>query len=160
MEYWQGGDAMGLKTIKTNDTFFAKAEIEVTEAAHAKLDLQRIVGKLDVIVEDVEDYTVNIRNEATGYMFSTEKSFGKVEDEFYYLDSKKGPISVYVLRTNVPLYIVIAYGRAQSQQRELEVPIQKNKRTVVRGKMRNAVANSFSVTINDKWLPDTDIVEL
>lgn len=161
MEYLQGGSAMSEKRYKTSDTFFAKLDFTVEEAEQATLELKRIVGKLEIAVEDVKDYWVNIRNEATGYMFKDEVSFGRVDDELYTVKSSDGPISVYIMQTNDPLWLVIGYGGALSQQRNVRVPIEKNKRTIVRGKMLNPVGNNgFSVTIDDKWISEPNIVEL
>ncbi len=158
MQYWQPSFTMGDKQYKTDDTFFARQLITVQDPQQISMELQRIVGKLEVIVDDLENFTVDVDNEATGYMFSSESSFGNIDNDQYRISNADGPISIYILRTDKPLTIEISYGNAVSQKRRMNVPIYKNKRTIVRGKMINPVVNSFSVTINDKWLPDPELV--
>lgn len=159
MQYWQPNFTMADKHYKTDDTFFARQTITVGVIPQSmSIELQRIVGKLEVIVEDLENFTVDVDNEATGYMFNTESSFGTIDDEQYRVSSADGPISIYILRTDKPLGIEISYGTAVSQKKTLNVPIYKNKRTIVKGKMLNPVINNFSVTINDTWLTEPEIV--
>jgi len=158
MEYWQPGFSMGDKRYKTDDTFFAKQLIVVKDPQQITMELQRIVGKLEVIVDDLENFTVDVDNEATGYMFNSESSFGTIDNDQYRISNANGPISIYILRTDKPLAIEISYGSAVSQKKSLNVPIYKNKRTIVRGKMINPIVNSFSVTVNDKWLPEPELV--
>ena len=113
--------------------------------------LQRIVGKLEVIVEDVDQYVVTIPSDATGYQFSSQLSFGKSGEVI--VDNSKGPISVLVLRTDKVLNIEIAGG---GKAKIMSVPIFKNQRTIVRGKLLAPASKvGFNVSVNTKWLPDS-----
>ena len=107
-----------------------------------------------MIVEDVDQYKVTIPNDATGYLFSSEMSFGNSEEGYAkVVDNSKGPISVLVLRTDRPLNIEIS---GAGQTRELSVPIFKNQRTIVRGKLLAPASRvGFNVSVNTKWLPDS-----
>lgn len=158
MQYWQPNSSMADKHYKTDDTFFARLSITVDDPQQITMELQRIVGKLEVIVEDLENFTVDVDNEATGFIFASESSFGTIDNDQYTISNANGPISIYILRTDKPLAIEISYGNAVSQKRRMHVPIYKNKRTIVRGKMFNPVVNSFSVTVNDKWIPEPELV--
>lgn len=157
MQYWQPNFTMADKHYKTDDTFFARQLVTVGVPQHITMELQRIVGKLEVIVEDLENFTVDVNNEATGYMFNSESSFGTIDNDQYRVNSADGPISIYILRTDKPLNIEISYGNAVSQKKTMDVPIYKNKQTIVKGKMLNPVISSFSVTINDTWLTEPEI---
>lgn len=160
MEYWQPNQGMGDKRHQTSDTFFANTRVVVDGTEPITMNLKRIVGKLEVQVDDVKDYWVNIRNEATGYIFNSGTSFGRVDDELLVVRSSDGPISVYIMQTKEPLSIVLAYGNALSQQRTMSVPIEKNKRTLIRGNILNPTTNGFTITVDDKWIPEPNIIEL
>ncbi|EDM34893.1 hypothetical protein PBAL39_00135 [Pedobacter sp. BAL39] len=161
MEYWQPNSTMGDKHYKTDDTFFGKRSITVGSGTSQQVivQLKRIVGKLEVIVEDVETFTLDVDNEATGYMFDSEKSFGIIDNDQFQITNENGPISLYILRTDQPLRIELSIGTNLSSRRELTVPIYKNKRTIVKGNLFTPIPHSFSVSIDDQWLPDTAVVD-
>lgn len=114
---------------------------------------------MEVIVEDVETFTLDVDNEATGYMFDSEKSFGVIDNDQFQITNENGPISLYILRTDQPLRIELSIGTNLSSRRELTVPIYKNKRTIVKGNLFTPIPHSFSVSIDDQWLPDTAVVD-
>ncbi|WP_449437204.1 hypothetical protein [Pedobacter steynii] len=60
------------------------------------------------------------------------------------------------MRTEKPILIEIRGGGVRKM---MNVPIYRNKRTIVKGKLLvPSTSTSFSVTINDKWLIDTAVV--
>jgi hypothetical protein len=154
MEYEQPSELMGEKFNKTDDTFFTTKLYTIDRDMNINFVLQRIVGKLEVIVEDMTNYAVTIPNDATGYRFSPELSFGKSEEgHAKRVDNSKGPISVLVLRTDKALNIEISGG---GKTKEMAVPIFKNQRTIVRGKLLAPASKvGFTVSVNTKWLPDS-----
>jgi len=154
MEYEQPTELMGEKHNKTDDTFFISKLYTIDRNMDINFELQRIVGKLEVLVEDVKEYTLTIPHDATGYLFSSQSSFGKSEEgHAKQMDNSKGPISLLVLRTDKALNIEIS---GAGKTKELAVPIFKNQRTIVRGKLLAPSAKtSFVVSVNTKWLPDS-----
>jgi len=157
MQYWQPNQSPSEKLYKTDDTFVATIMNTINANQTINLNMDRIVGKLEVIVEDVANYEVDVNNEATGYLFAAKTSFGSIENDFgYIVNNTKGPISIYILRTDKPLEIEVSGG---GKRRSLSVPVYKNKRTVVKGKLLEPVGKvGFSFVINDKWLADTTLV--
>ena len=154
MEYEQPTELMGEKHNKTDDTFFISKLYTIDRNMDIDFELQRIVGKLEVLVEDVERYAVTIPNDATGYLFSSQSSFGNSEEgHARQVDNSKGPISVLVLRTDKALNIEIS---GAGQTKAMAVPIFKNQRTIVRGKLLAPSSKSaFAVSVNTEWLPDS-----
>jgi hypothetical protein len=154
MEYEQPTELMGEKRNKTDDTFFITRQYTIDRNMDINFELQRIVGKLEVVVEDVKQYAVTIPNDATGYLFSSEMSFGNSEEgHAKRVDNSKGPISVLVLRTDKALNIEVSGG---GKTKEMAVPIFKNQRTIVRGKLLAPSSKaSFNVSVNTEWLPDS-----
>lgn len=157
MQYWQPNSTMADKHYKTDDTFYARSRVNVTGNQAVSLTLQRVVGKLEVVVEDVEDYIVDVNLEATGFTLDTQKTFGTIDNNAgYEVSNANGPISIYILRTEKPILIEIRGGGVRKM---MNVPIYRNKRTIVKGKLLvPSTSTSFSVTINDKWLIDTAVV--
>ena len=154
MEYEQPTFLMGEKLNKTEDTFFISRLFTIDRDMDINLELERIVGKLEVLVEDVPQYKVTIPRDATGYLFTSQSSFGSSEESYAkVVDNSKGPISVLVLRTDKPLNIEISGG---GKKKELAVPIFKNQRTIVKGNLLAPSAKpGFAVSVNTKWLPDS-----
>ncbi|MEJ5961812.1 FimB/Mfa2 family fimbrial subunit [Pedobacter immunditicola] len=154
MEYEQPTSLMGEKRNKTDDTFFISRLYTIDRNMDIDFELQRIVGKLEVVVEDVEEYTVTIPNDATGYLFSSQSSFGNSEEgHAKEVNNSDGPISVLVLRTDRALNIEIS-GAGRTKQ--MAVPIFKNQRTIVRGSLLAPSSKaSFNVSVNTEWLPDS-----
>ncbi len=157
MEYEQTSIYMGEKYNMTSDTFFISKMYTVDHGTNINLVLERIVGKLEVTVEDMQNYTLTIPKDATGYMFSSEKSIGSSDKTHAKeVNNSKRPISVLVLRTDKPLQIEISGG---GKLMEMTVPIVKNQRTIVRGNLLAPLTkSSFSVSVNTKWLPDSTVV--
>ena len=154
MEYEQPTPLMGEKFNKTDDTFFISRLYTINSDMDIDFVLERIVGKLEVVVDDVDDYAVTIPNDATGYLFSSQSSFGNTEEgNAKQVDNSKGPISVLVLRTDKALNIEIS---GAGKTKVMAVPIFKNQRTVVRGKLLAPSSKSaFAVSVNTEWLPDS-----
>lgn len=159
MQYWQPNQSPSEKLYKTDDTFVATIMNTIDANQTINLNMDRIVGKLEVLVEDVANYEVDVNNEATGFLFAAKTSFGSIENDFgYIVNNTKGPISIYILRTGKPLEIEVSGG---GKRRSLSVPVYKNKRTVVKGKLLAPIGKvGFSFVINDKWLADTTLVTL
>lgn len=157
MQYWQPNQSPSEKLYKTDDTFVATIMNTINANQTINLNMDRVVGKLEVIVEDVANYEVDVNNEAIGYLFAAKTSFGSIENDFgYIVNNTKGPISIYILRTDKPLEIEVSGG---GKRRSLSVPVYKNKRTVVKGKLLEPIGKvGFSFVINDKWLADTTLV--
>jgi hypothetical protein len=160
MQYWQPSFTMSDKHYKTDDTFFMKQHVVISSNQSISLVMQRIIGRIEVIVEDSPNFTVGVENEATGYLFESETSFGNIDHHQYTVANVNGgSVVINILRTHSPLRLDIAYGDAIGQWETVSVPVYKNKRTVVRGKLKDHPANtSFSVTINDEWLSDAEEV--
>lgn len=154
MEYEQPTQSMGEKRNKTDDTFFISRLYTIDRNMDIDFELQRIVGKLEVVVEDVEEYTLTIPNDATGYLFSSQSSFGSSEEgHARQVDNSDGPISVLVLRTDRALNIEIAGG---GKTKEMAVPVFKNQRTIVRGRLLAPTSKAdFNVSVNTEWLADS-----
>ena len=158
MQYWQPNPTMADKHYKTDDTFYAKSSVvSIDENQTINLILQRVVGKLEVLVEDVPDFIVDVNFEATGFTLKDQKTFGRIDDNAgYEVSNANGPISIYILSTERPILIEISGGGVR---KTLSVPIYRNKRTIVKGKLLVPnVSTGFNVTINDKWLVDTAVV--
>nr|WP_198160633.1 FimB/Mfa2 family fimbrial subunit [Pedobacter panaciterrae] len=157
MQYWQPNPTMADKHYKTDDTFYAKSRVSIGGNQTVNLTLQRVVGKLEVIVEDVQEYIVDLNFEATGFMLDNQKTFGRIDDNAgYEVSSTNGPISIYILSTERPILIEISGGGVR---KTLSVPIYRNKRTIVKGKLlAPSTPASFSVSINDQWLVDSAVV--
>ena len=158
MQYWQDNEFMSHKKYKTGDTFLGTLALPITNTQSFELPLRRIVGKLEVSVEDVAQYKVDVNNEATGYYFQNRTSFGYTDDDTgYEVDNSQGPISLYILRTDQPLNIDIIGGGVK---KTLQVPIFKNQRTVVRGKLLESTgALGLNVSIEQAWSTDTTLVK-
>ncbi len=154
MQYLQATKFMGEKIYKTGDTFFAKKQISINNSTDVNLVLDRIVGKLEVTVEDKDDYYVIITNEATGYLFDAETSYNGIQLDYWNrVNNGKKTYCGYFLRTDKPLQIELYSG---GKTKELSVPIYKNRVTVLRGKFSGPTKlPEFNVTINDKWSTDT-----
>lgn len=75
------------------------------------------------------------------------------------MKSSKGFVSVYILQTYELLHLVIGYGDSIDEQRELYVPIERNKRTVVKGKLLKPVTNGFHIDIQEEWIRESHVVE-
>jgi len=157
MQYWQPNQTMADKQYKTDDTFYARSRVIIDGDQTVNLTMQRVVGKLEVIVEDVPYYNVDVNSEAIGFTLDNQKTFGGIDNNAgYEVSNENGPISIYILRTEKPILIEISGGGVR---KTLSVPIYKNKRTIVKGKLlAPSAATSFNVTINDKWLVDTTVV--
>lgn len=157
MQYWQPNHTMADKHYKTDDTFYARSRVIIDGNQAVNLTMQRVVGKLEVIVEDVPYYSVDVNSEAIGFTLDNQKTFGGIDNNAgYEVSNANGPISIYILRTEKPILIEISGGGVR---KTLSVPIYKNKRTIVKGKLlAPSAATSFNVTINDKWLVDTTVV--
>ncbi|NQX54179.1 FimB/Mfa2 family fimbrial subunit [Pedobacter panaciterrae] len=158
MQYWQPNPTMADKHYKTDDTFYAKSSvISIDGNQTINLTMQRVVGKLEVLVEDVPEFTVDVNFEATGFTLKDQKTFGRIDDNAgYEVSNANGPISIYILSTERPILIEISGGGVR---KTLSVPIYRNKRTIVKGKLLvPSTSTSFKVTINDKWLVDTTVV--
>ncbi len=157
MEYEQADIFIGEKHNMTSDTFFFTNFCTVDHGTNFNLVLERIVGKLEVIVEDMQNYTLTIPKDAVGYKFSSEQSIGNNDKtQGKVVNNSKRPISVLVLRTDAPLRIEISGG---GKSIEMTVPILKNQRTIVRGRLLTLLPKgSFSVSVNTKWLPDSTVV--
>jgi len=158
MQYWQDNEFMSHKVYKTGDTFLGTIALPITNNQSFQLPLKRIVGKLEVTVEDVNQFKVDVNNEATGYYFQSRTSFGSTDDDMgFEIDNSKGPISLYILRTDKPLNIEIIGGGVR---KALQVPVFKNQRTVVSGKLLESTgALGLNVSIDQAWSSDTTLVK-
>jgi len=158
MQYWQDNEFMSHKVYKTADTFFGTLALPITNNQSFQLPLKRIVGKLEVTVEDVAQYKVDVNNEAIGYYFQSRTSFGSTDDDMgFEVDNSKGPISLYILRTDKPLNIEIIGGGVR---KALQVPVFKNQRTVVSGKLLESTgALGLNVSVDQAWSTDTTLVK-
>jgi len=141
-----------------DDTFFKKFTLQVTDKNITQsLKLDRIVGKLELNIEDAEkDLSVTIHDDANRFSFDKEQSTGSIfetlEDVFV-VDNSVSKISVYILQTSKPITITIKSGSAS---KTLDVSIYKNKRTIVTGKLfpKTGLTGNFNVSVNDTWGKD------
>ena len=149
------------KQYKTDDTFYRKIGFSTFNESkdQENITMDRVVGKLEINVEDTDDYTVQILNEATEFTFSDEKSENSIDDDFGHEPVKYNgkTLCFYILKTDSPLRILI-YG--EGVEKELKVPVFKNKRTTVSGKLLTPETSStLSVAINEEWGEDAPPVK-
>ncbi|MDB5011817.1 MAG: hypothetical protein JWQ25_19, partial [Daejeonella sp.] len=147
-----------LPSYNVDDTFFKKFSLKITDKSISQsVSLNRIVGKLELNIEDAEkDLSVTIHDDANRFAFDSEQPQGSIfellEDVFV-VDNSVSKISIFILQTSKPVKITIKSGSAS---KTLDVPIYKNKRTVVTGKLfpKTGLTSSFNVSVNDTWGKD------
>lgn len=144
---------------KTDDTFFRRLTFSVTPGENIMdIELQRIVGKLEFDIKDVNEYSVNLFNEATDFLFETETSAYEIEDDNDgFLGTSSNQISLFILRTDKPLKFEIRGG---GKSKILSVPIFKNKRTIVSGNLlAESLKGQVNVAVDDVWNTDSVVVK-
>ena len=144
----------------TDDTFFKKLAVVVEPdvTLNPEIELERIVGKLELNVED-SDYLVKFYNEALDFDFATEKPSNYHLIDYSYGDgnvtgSAGKTLSLYILRTDRPVVIGIETGGGENRggiTKSVTVPIFRNKTTVVSGRLLDVL----KVSVNDQWDTDT-----
>jgi hypothetical protein len=147
---------------ETEDTFFTKFRLVVNgQDINQEVRMSRIVGKLEVQVEDAGSYTITLLNEMAGYKIAEEIPYVDiiVQDSSNIRIDKRFPTiplpPIYIIRTDKPLEILISGYDANRTTKRLSVNIYKNKRTIVRGMLYTKHApSSFNVTLQD-WATDS-----
>jgi hypothetical protein len=164
------------------DIFFGKCVFNVTGPKKAgAITLNRIVGKVEVDLKDaiipsnVSYIILGRAGELNGYSIANETPNSPTIDspgppstldsDFPFLtptDYTKGTYTMqrFVLNTTSPIDIVInAYdskGAIVASKTIPQVQIQKNRRTILTGKLfDNLVPSQFTFTANQEWGPDT-----
>lgn len=146
-QYWQISQSFLDRHYKTDDTFLiTKLNNVVNGNQTVDLIMERIVGVLDISVDDVADFEVDLKNDYTAYRFNAKTPFAAMENDFStgFKKSVNGSIRYYILRTGAtgPLSFTIKGGG--SGEKSVSPIVFNNKRTVVTGKL---LTGEFNITV-------------
>lgn len=162
-----------------DDVFFLKTPVTIDSQGLTKdITLNRVVCYLQAQIEDeipanVARVELSVRTDASTFSFGTEKvraepstdlttsktvAKSMVTDE----DRQNVTLGMTILNDAVPMKVMIAFFDSSNTIIKLvtsdDVPFERNKRTILSGKLFTMPTAGFTVTVNSEW--NTDPIQI
>lgn len=152
--------------VEGGDTFSKQLDISISEGSSHSVQLERIIGAIDVIIEDefpaeASQLGLSIQNDAGLYNLSNQLpedfSIYNTRTAYYPLVSKAANQKFSILAFNTSTKMTVTITCTDKVQNLLaykninEIGCAKNKRTLLSGKLF-AIEGGFDLSLNSVWV--------